>query len=315
MCSQSHRAQWTELDRILLLDASSHAHAHAPGGCCSPTASSSSVGRGPGGIGAPSWDVWQLYEDVCVLCAGLWFGGWRRNSLLSYSTLGGAWGAPRADGDDDLSLVRTLGQGIEGRPAPSASVPTSPVTPTAPRISKVGIEGGRRAPPVLAVSPSGGISNTTRASARRASGMSSWSAVTKVSKEPSTGSGSSAAIALLKLADADEDADSPASSLPDERDDVDARRRVQAATARALLQTFDAHTRATLGALARVLARAPPRVLTPGDAAALALGPLSALDARFVGWLADEYGPPGDAGVAVRRGWRELLGLLLGLGA
>ena len=47
-------SQWNELDRILQLDADINGSARAP----------------------PSlWtDAWRLYEDVCLVCAGLWTG-------------------------------------------------------------------------------------------------------------------------------------------------------------------------------------------------------------------------------------------------
>ena len=70
-----------------------------------------------------SWpDAWRVYEDVCIICAGLWLGSWRGNSKMSYSTENGPenWGAVRLDGDDDLSLtgsyIRSRGMGIEGGP-------------------------------------------------------------------------------------------------------------------------------------------------------------------------------------------------------
>jgi hypothetical protein len=259
--------------------------------------------------------VWRLYEDVCVLCAGLWFGAWRRNSLMSYSTLGGDWGGPREQGDDDLTLdgtfMRTVGQGIEGRPP---STPASPVAGSsgfsASRHKHVGIEGGRRAPPAaqpaMTVSASGGISHT-RSSGRRVSAMSGWSAATKVAKELSGSSSSSSAVP--KPADEDDAELSPEDALRH----ASAR---QIATTRALLQTFDAHTRFTLATLAGLLARdadAGALALTPKDIASFELGPLSALDARFVEWLVDEYAP--GAGVSVKRGWRDLFGLILGMGS
>jgi hypothetical protein len=49
--------------------------------------------------------------------------------------------------------------------------------------------------------------------------------------------------------------------------------------------------------------------LTPRDVLELELGPLSTLDAQFVEWLAEEYG--GGVRVSVRRGWRDVLGLVL----
>ncbi|KAF8264243.1 hypothetical protein EI94DRAFT_1806052 [Lactarius quietus] len=44
------------------------------------------------------------------------------------------------------------------------------------------------------------------------------------------------------------------------------------------------------------------------DLLVLEIGPLSALDARSVEWLAEEYVCAGGARVCVRRGWRDLLG-------
>ncbi len=72
--------------------------------------------------------MWRVYEDVCIICAGLWIGSWRGNSPSSYSTANGSanWGSVR---DDDLTFtainesdhVRSLGLGIEGRPSGSSS--------------------------------------------------------------------------------------------------------------------------------------------------------------------------------------------------
>ncbi|KAJ7583856.1 hypothetical protein C8J56DRAFT_1005133 [Mycena floridula] len=109
--------QWNELDRILQLDNSCCDHG---GSCCPPSSDY------PKSKFVNAWtDVWRVYEDVCVICAGLWMGSWRGNSAMSYSTANGEWGSVRLEGDDDLSLnavtspgghVRSLGNGIEGRP-------------------------------------------------------------------------------------------------------------------------------------------------------------------------------------------------------
>jgi hypothetical protein len=295
--------------------------------CCSPPPSplpTKGKRRGPGGVGPPStassWpEVWRLYEDVCVMCAGLWFGGWRRNSLMSYSTLNGPWGAARTDDDDDLTydgaVVRTVGAGIEGRP----SAPGPPPSASSSKYGLgMGVEGGR------VPSGSSGGSQLKSATGRRASGMSGWSASTK-GKEPSLAPGGAGALGRAKTLDDDAPlrpavpADAAAAAAEaDSRDALVG----QAATARALLQTFDAHTRFTLDTLGGVLARGPDEsplagepaelVLTPKDIVAFELGPMNALDARFVEWLIDEYG--GGVRVSVKRGWRELFGLILGLG-
>ncbi|KAF8264240.1 hypothetical protein EI94DRAFT_1738825 [Lactarius quietus] len=88
----------------------------------------------------------------------------------------------------------------------------------------------------------------------------------------------------------------------------------QTRTTLALLQTFHAQTRFLLSRLATVLppTDGPQLTLTPRDLLVLELGPLSALDARFVEWLAEEYVSAGGARVCVRRGWRDLLGGLVG---
>ena len=53
-------------------------------------------------------------------------------------------------------------------------------------------------------------------------------------------------------------------------------------------------------------------MLTPKDVMSFELGPFSGLDARFVEWLGEEYG--GGVRVLVKRGWKDLVGLILGLG-
>ncbi|KAH9025912.1 hypothetical protein EDB84DRAFT_1563882 [Lactarius hengduanensis] len=68
-------------------------------------------------------------------------------------------------------------------------------------------------------------------------------------------------------------------------------------------------TRFLLSRLATVLpstaSSLPDAQPTPRDLLALALGPLSSLDVRFVEWFAEEYA--GGARASVRRGWRDLL--------
>jgi hypothetical protein len=123
----------------------------------------------------------------------------------------------------------------------------------------------------------------------------------------------------------------------------------QARTTLALLQTFHAQTRFWLSRLAALLpphctttsARGELRTneegaaaeeeeeereevvlvqLAPRDVLELELSPLSSLDAHFVEWLAEEYGASVGAGsgvsvsVSVRRGWRDLLGLVIAVG-
>ncbi|KAK2465002.1 hypothetical protein APHAL10511_003078 [Amanita phalloides] len=94
---------WNELERILGPN-DDHATRHQ---CCDPPPS-------PDGKTTrflSTWsDGWRVYEDVCIICAGLWLGSWRGNSKMSYSTENGLenWGAVRLEGDDDLTLSGSI---------------------------------------------------------------------------------------------------------------------------------------------------------------------------------------------------------------
>jgi hypothetical protein len=120
----------------------------------------------------------------------------------------------------------------------------------------------------------------------------------------------------------------------DEDDAVLVRNR-QSRTTLALLQTFHAQTRFWLSRLATLLPLPPQPAhdptstdvdadadadsstavvqLSPRDVLELELSPLSSLDARFVEWLAEEY-ECGAMRVSVRRGWRDLFGLVFAVG-
>lgn len=236
---------WTEVDRLLKRDSGEG------GGCsCSspPTEKSRTI---------TAWtDAWRVYEDVCLICAGLWMGSWRGNSTASYSsTSAGGWGSVRLDGDDDLtvgSTVRQLGQGIEGRRAASESMSRTP--PMSPK------------------------------------------AFAK-SRKPN----------------------------PQQEQEEQDRRQRQVLTTLAILQTFHAHTCFQLSQLERLLAKAPSSsdnqyafgdsstvILTAKDVLSFELGPLSGLDARYLGWLAEEYAP--GRKVVTKTGWRDILGLVIGFG-
>ncbi|THH12947.1 hypothetical protein EW146_g7222 [Bondarzewia mesenterica] len=247
---------WTELDRLLQRDAgeASHHAAHACGavGTVEP--------------GATAWgDAWRLYEEVCIVCAGLWMGSWRGNSTASYSSTGGNWGGVQLEGDDDLSMggsyMRSLGNGIEGRPMPG-SMPT-----------------------------------TSRAM-RRTSGMSFG--------RSARAEGSSSSAGEVSI------------SEPGGKNAEAVMRDRQVLTTLALLQTFHANTGFLFSRLASFLPEEGSDadgtvVLTPKDVLSFELGPLSGLDAKFLEWLADEYG--GDVRLVVRRGWRDLFGLVFGFGS
>ncbi|THH31679.1 hypothetical protein EUX98_g2518 [Antrodiella citrinella] len=260
---------WSELDRLMQLDSG---NPESP--CCCP-ASIDLYSRTRPGIAAWS-EMWRVYEDVCVLCAGIWIGAWRAPSAASQ--LDGPpenWGSIRLEGDDYLSLrsesdntyVRNVGMGIEGRPSTT--------------------------------SETGALHNRGR-HLRRASAMSLWT----------WASGKNSAIP------------SPRDDMVDEVEIVDpdlrGQHERQLMTTLALLHAFHKNTTALLLRLAQRLpppssdSSTPPIVLMPKDVLAFELGPLSSLDHRFVEWLAEEYG--GGVRLEVRKGWRDLMGLVLGFG-
>ncbi|KAF9026617.1 hypothetical protein BDZ89DRAFT_1161175 [Hymenopellis radicata] len=177
------------------------------------------------------WDVWRLYEDVCMLCASLWGGG------------------VRLEGAEDVPLVRQVGAGIEGRPSTSSTTSSrAPLLGTMP-MSLGGINDGAQ-----------------------------------------------------------------------------------------LLAALEALFRFHLATLETLMPPPPITedvVLTAKDLAAMELGPLSAMDARYVEWLGKEYGGAGrveellvpvdesasersrgkrgrGVKVVVRRGWKDVLGVFLG---
>ncbi|KAI9456040.1 hypothetical protein BJY52DRAFT_1213071 [Lactarius psammicola] len=229
---------WTELDRILQLDADTNGVARA-----SPSFS--------------TWtDAWGVYDDVCLVCARLCSGFWRSSNGNNGNGNGGlrdqwSWaGSPRARARRERSgrraQVRAHGDGIEGRPT----------------------------------------------SYRLRAAAAAHDDAGKYDSDSSSGDGDEDGAVLVRSR--------------------------QARTTLALLQTFHAQTRFLLSRLATVLpssssssSPSDAQQLTPRDLLVLALGPLSSLDARFVEWLAEEYA--GGARVSVRRGWRDLLGGLVGV--
>ncbi|KAG6856209.1 hypothetical protein H0H87_006605 [Tephrocybe sp. NHM501043] len=258
---------WNELDRILRLG-----HDR----CCmendaGPPPTTSRLGV--------AWsDAWRVYEDVCVVCAGLWMG---MGSWRPAGSTGEGRGAVGLDGDDELgvnfestrsrrsgSYVRSLGMGIEGRP--SGSTPRS-----VRRTSAMSWSSGRAtvigAPGVNEI----GVSKSHEQQATHGSSI--------ANPETSNDEGG------------------------EERADRQLR------TTLALLQTFHAHTAFQLAVLASFLPSEPTPMstvyLNPKDMVQFELSPLSAADARYLEWLAQEYA--GDMRVIVRRGWRDLIGALL----
>ncbi|KAJ7769409.1 hypothetical protein B0H16DRAFT_1411336 [Mycena metata] len=289
---------WNELNRILSLDASSAHEHHA---CCAPGMSPDAAQNGKSSASPiTAWtDAWRVYEDVCVICAGLWMGGWRGNSTASYSTAGGAanWGAVRLEGDEDLSL-RALGVGVEGSSGTTIGGHVRSVG--------MGIEGGPK------VSGSTGLS---RKSTRRSSGM-SWSS----GRATVTGSSLAKGKGLPATAD-DEQEDEDLDDGEEMAEAARGQRDGQILTTLSLLQTLHAHTSFQLSTLERFLPasttnhqpidNAPGVIaLSSKDMSAFELGPMSGMDARYLEWIASEYG--GGAAVVIKRGWKEMLGAIFG---
>lgn len=165
-------------------------------------------------------DGWRMYEDVCVVCAGAWMGGWRGIANASAGS-GHLKDSIRLEGEDDG--IRNVGRGIEGRPVMTRDMPSS---------------------------------------------------------------SSSAASRQVR-------------------------------TTLALLNIFHAHSQFLSERLSELLDEAgadspSTLVLKPRDVMALELGVLSDLDARFLEWLAERNEKSAGRKVIVRRGWKDLLGVLLG---
>ena len=299
------------MDRLLQYGADS-VEVTQQSSCCAPSPSSfyptnKSSGR-LANITAGWADVWKVYEDVCVICAGLWLGTWRPSRDPS-GTRAENWGSIRLAGDDTLPsspdrdddldakstksrvYVRNVGMGIEGRP--SGSTPSSP-----------------------GVQEDGTLLHRTTKSARRASGGSVWTWA--------SGRGTLSvplSLSAQKTCDA---------STANEADSVEgseraAKRAVQMNMTLALLQAFQTNTDALLARLGEILpertahshnvssgaASGPALVLTPKDLISFDLGPLSGLDGRFVEWLVEVYG--NGTRVVVRRNWKDVVALIFGL--
>jgi len=203
-------------------------------------------------------------------------GSWRDNSVASYSTVNGNmanWGQVRLEGDDDLSVGGSYVRNLG-----------------------MGIEGRPAVPSDLdrEVSGASGSSKTTK----RASGMSVWSKFTN------------------------RDANDQLIQLGSDEDTRLRKREQQILLTLALLQTLHAHTTNLLSKLSYHLPSTPAPssggnlstiYLIPRDLYAFELGPLSGLDAQFIEWLGEEYGSRVGVRVVVRRGWKDLTRLVLGL--
>lgn len=196
---------------------------------------------------------------------------------MSYSTAGGAenWGAVRLEGDDDLTLRGSYVRNVG-----------------------MGIEGGPQAP-----SPP-----PSPKSVRRASAM-SWSSTGYLLGGAVEGGGKSRQVSSSSTRLSIEGGGEPEVELTRRRDG-------QVNAALALLQTFHAHIAFQVSVLESFLPRGVSAnsdavvFLSPKDVLAFELGPLSGFDARYLEWLAREYS--GGIPVVVKRGWKDLLGVIFG---
>ncbi|EJT98131.1 hypothetical protein DACRYDRAFT_118884 [Dacryopinax primogenitus] len=225
-----------------------------------------------------SWqDPWQMYEDVCMMCAGMFVGSWRSSGV-------------RLEGEEaDLRRIQTrpkVNAGGHHRSPSGGSVRSAPV-------GEMSIPPKRNAIEAL----------------RRASGATSEQLSATSLPNPDTGVGAESesphldnvTSALLLLSQFQANTAALLASLsdlvmPPLTPDVPA-------------TTPGPGARPSPSPSGKRRRPSPRSVtLTPRDLLALKLGPLSAGDAKFVEWLAlERLGMR----VSVRRGWWDLsLGLL-----
>ena len=254
--------KWAELERLLAR------HVTDDHNCCEPYSKTTAES---------SWGgIWRVYEDVCIICAGLWVGAWRNNSAASYSTVNGSmtnWGQVRLEGDDDLSVggsyVRNLGMGIEGRPAAPSDLDRE----------------------------DSGASGSSRM-AKRASGTSAWSKFTNKDTDDRP----------IQLGNDEQEA----RLRKREQQTLLALALLQTFHAHTtnLLSKLSYYLP---GSPAPSFGDNLSTIyLSPRDLYAFELGPLSGLDAQFIEWLGEEYGSRVGVRVIVRRGWKDLARLVLG---
>lgn len=267
---------WNELDRLLALDSPEQEHEHDHH-CCAP---SSPDPKSKGGAAA-SWSdaSWRVYEDVCLVCASLWMGvgSWKSNSTMSYSTAssGGNVGAMSNWGSAQQEGDQDWSMGGNHYV----------------RTLGMGIEGRRAS--------EGGAGRRRESSS--------------YSTHSSPPTATSSTFPLFDKQRTEEEAQ-------ERREEAEERRYKQILTTLALLQTFHANTCFQLTQLKRVLgiqsspSSSPDQpgtvCISAKDMAAFELSALSGMDARYLGWLVDEYG--GGAQLVIKKGWRDVLGVMLG---
>ncbi|KAI0686467.1 hypothetical protein BC835DRAFT_1379466 [Cytidiella melzeri] len=290
---------WTDLTRLAPVTATS----------TSPSSPSSAIGgraymhtrtqspstsaeiRPPPGpssfLASQTWlDVGKIYEDACILCAGLWYSSSQDEGRI------------RLEGNESLATSptyeRSKWMSVDSIRRRSLSGDTIP----GPSQSSTRIERAFR-----------------RVSGGSAAAWTTWTGKGGVIEEQTE-------VSSLAGADAGEDEES---------------NRFAAAT---ISRAFAAYHLRLLKRLSLLIEESSPSarsqevrtvVLAPKDLASLDLGPLSAMDARWVEWLAEAHsntivhaegtrhgagaGTRGRTVVKVRRArWRDVLGVVFGYG-
>ena len=222
-------------------------------------------------------DPWRVYEEACIVCAGVWLSGIR-----------GAWtgssadpNAPKLDGEDEALVygvnVRKVGQGIEGKRDKAAkrlSTPTSSRTPA------------RQASPAPTAGPASASVSTFPPAPVPPEG----SSLTASDGRPKVQHQVHMTLLLLGVFH------SHTAFLLDRLGEI--------------LQ-LDAGPAPTGNGIAY---NGDNIVLSVKDLMSLELGPLSELDARFAQWLTEKTEQAAGRRVVVRRSWRDLFAAVFGFG-
>lgn len=275
----------------------------------------------------------KLYEDACILCAGVWFAS-------------SSEGAIRLDGEDELR-ARTGAAGTYGRnkgmlvtAADDGDDHERRRTASASTYTAASTIAGETGTPLAGVGKSKGKS--TRHTRQQSTGASSvwtlplgWTWANRAANPRELYGEPEGEYSWEDLSGSASVADGGGGGEDDEDDGQLRAARREVAIALALLRAFQAHSDRLLARLGDTLAphlkldvqrgkkktkkagQASVVTLTPKDLLALDLGPLSTMDARFVEWLADAYfGVAQNAHhmkVVVRKArWRDVVGVVFG---
>jgi hypothetical protein len=235
-------------------------------------------------------DMWRVYEDVCVMCAGLWMGSIWKLGGHAASSEGATRQQPSGEGESGVGALIDLDQGESGD-GDATALGTM-------RSLGLGIEG--RPNVVVGLNTKG---------MRKSSGMSWKGRKEKERDKTKTGSETPEPEPAS--------ASSPTDAVEDDRDALTEAHEREAMTTLALLQTFHMNTAWQVARLHDLIDASPPASetdmvlrLLPKDVLSFDLGPFSSLDAKFLEWLAEQYG--NGRKIVVRRGWKELMSFVLG---